>query len=66
MKIIRKILLWICLNSISTGLIAYIIEQKWKNVIIFTMAQATVTATIYSPFEYYTNLLSHENINTCP
>mgnify|MGYP001158717880 CR=1 FL=1 len=60
---IKKILLWVCLNSISTGVIAYLIEQNWKSVMLFTMAQATVTLTIYSPFEYYSNLKQQEQTN---
>ena len=49
----RKVLIWTFLNTLGTGIMVYIFENKWPSVILYSMAQATVTLTIYSPFEYY-------------
>ena len=49
----KKILIWTILNSTGTGLIAYYFEKKWISMLLYTMTQATVTFSIYSPFEYY-------------
>ena len=49
----KKVCMWTILNTTGTGIMAYVFEQNWKSVLLFTMAQATVTFSIYSPFEYY-------------
>ena len=51
----KKVLIWTILNTTGTGIMAYIFEQNWKSVILYSMTQATITFTIYSPFEYYWN-----------
>ena len=56
----RKICLWVCLNCIGTGIMAYVIENNWKSVLLFITSQATVTFTIYSPFEYYYTWTPHQ------
>lgn len=49
----KKVLVWTIVNSISTGIIIYVLDKSIANVVFGAMAQATVTLTLYSPYEYY-------------
>lgn len=49
----KKIILWLILNTVTTGCFTYIVTWDVRQTSVLTSGQAVIILTVYPPFEYY-------------